>query len=241
MTPHPLAAPLGFLDAHAPIGALALTLGGYLIAQLIWRAGRRNALLNPTLIAVLLIAGLLALSEFRYEDYFAQTTPLSLLLGPAVVGLALPLHRNLLRLRESAGRIGVAVLAGNISASWALFGLTAGLGASRAVMLSLLPKSATTGISTALAADFGGIPAVTAVVTIATGIVTACLAPVLFDRLGITDPVTRGVAYGAAGHGIATARGFQESDLTGSAAALAMGLNGILTCALLPVLLRLFG
>lgn len=47
----------------------------------------------------------------------------------------------------------------------------------------------------------------------------------------------RGFALGVASHGIGTARAFQVSEEAGAFAGLGMGLNGVLTAFVVPILL----
>jgi putative effector of murein hydrolase len=90
-----------------------------------------------------------------------------------------------------------------------------------------------------VAERIGGIPSLTAVLVITTGILGAVTGRYLFDSLRIRDPAIRGFATGITAHGIGTARAFQESEQTGAFAALAMGMNGLITALLLPVLVPL--
>jgi putative effector of murein hydrolase len=115
------------------------------------------------------------------------------------------------------------------------------LGASAPVLASLAPKSATVAVSMGIAAETGGVPAVTAVVTILAGITGAVVAGPVLDGAGVQDPIARGFAMGLASHGIATARAFQEGEAAGTAAGLAMGLNAVVTALLVPLVLRLLG
>jgi len=112
------------------------------------------------------------------------------------------------------------------------------LGASLPTQLSLAPKSVTTPIAMGIAERLGGIPSLTAVMVIVTGILGAAGGRYVFDALRVRDPAVRGFAMGVASHGIGTARAFQVSELSGAFAALAMGLNGALTALLLPLLAR---
>jgi putative effector of murein hydrolase len=111
------------------------------------------------------------------------------------------------------------------------------LGASSTTLLSIAPKSATAAVSMQIAESSGGIPAVAACLTIITGVVGAVLGPYILTWAGVRSPRARGVALGTASHGIATARAFGESELTGCSASLAMGLNAILTSLLVPLVL----
>jgi predicted murein hydrolase (TIGR00659 family) len=227
------------LLAHRHLFPLLLTLGAYAAAVAVQRLGRRSALLNPTLLAIACVVPALWLLGVDYGDYFSAAQPVHFLLGPAVVALAIPLYRHAGLVRERA----IDLLAGLAVGSFT--GVATGLavawscGVSRAGLLSVAPKSATTAVSMAVSAQIGGIPSVTAVLTISAGITGAVVSTYLLNALRIRDPAVRGFSMGLASHGIATARAFQESDTAGTFAGLAMGLNAIATAILVPIMLRL--
>ena len=223
------------------VPALVLTLGAYAAAHALWRRCGRHPLANPTLLAIAAVVAALLLLRIPYAGYFADAQPMHLLLGPAVVALAVPLHRHAPLLRGRATALAAALAAGSVAAAALGVGLALVLGATGPALASLAPRSATTAVSMAISAQVGGIPALTAVLTIATGITGAVLGPAVLNALGVRDPVARRFALGTASHGIATARAFQEGEAAGSAAGLAMGLNAVLTALLVPQLLRLLG
>jgi putative effector of murein hydrolase len=107
------------------------------------------------------------------------------------------------------------------------------------MLVSLAPRSATTAVSIAIAAQIGGIPAVTAVLTILTGISGALIGGYVLNAMRVADPIARGFSMGLASHGIATARAFQESEVAGTFSGLAMALNAVATAILTPLLVRL--
>jgi putative effector of murein hydrolase len=113
------------------------------------------------------------------------------------------------------------------------------LGAKKATLLSLAPKSVTTPIAMGIAEKIGGLPSLTAVLVVCTGIVGAVLAKYVLDALSIADHAVRGFAVGVAAHGIGTARAFQVSEEAGAFAGLAMGLNGAVTALMVPLALWL--
>lgn len=228
-----------WLALHRPLGGLALTLGAYALGHALWQRGGRHPLLNPTLLGIAAVAGALLALHMDSGHYFEDARPVHLLLGPAVVALAVPLHRHLPALRARAGALAAALLGGSLCAIVSALAVAGWLGAAQPVLLSLAPKSATAAVSMAVSAEIGGLPALTAVVTIIAGIAGALVAPPLLDALGVRDAIARGFGMGLASHGIATARAFQESEAAGTAAGLAMGLNAVLTALLVPLLLRL--
>jgi predicted murein hydrolase (TIGR00659 family) len=225
--------------AHDPILWLTLTIGAYAAGVALQRLCGRHPALNPTLIAIAIVATALLLLHADYPSYFVAAQPIHLLLGPAVVALAVPLYRHITLVCERAALLVAALLVGSITAI--VSSVIAGwfLGLPRADLLSLAPKSATAAVSMAVAGKIGGIPAVTAVLTILTGISGAVVAPFLLNALRIHDPAARGFGMGLASHGIATARAFQESETAGTFSGLAMALNAVATSILAPLLVRL--
>ena len=215
---------------------LPLTLAIYFAASETYRISGKEPLLNPTLLTIGTVCAVLICFNVRYADYFESVRILHYLLGTAVVALAIPLHRNLQRLMCRWRGITVSLIAGSLTSIISGLLIAKSLGASGSTLLSIAPKSATAAVSMEIARGIGGIPAVTAALTILTGIVGAVLGPYVLTWCGVHSPAARGVALGTASHGIATARAFSESELTGCSASLAMGLNAILTALLVPLI-----
>src|SRR5574338_656371 len=229
----------------SPLLWLALTLVIYAIAHDLQQRARGHPLVNPVLISVVLLVGLLSLTATPYQRYFDGAQFVHFLLGPATVALAIPLHGQLPRLVAVWRPIAAALLAGSATAALSAYALAGMLGASSATMLSLAPKSVTTPIAMGIAERIGGLPSLTAVLVILTGIVGAVCASGWLRLLRIRDDTATGFALGLACHGIGTARAFQISERAGAFAALAMGVNGLLTAVALPLVLpwieRMFG
>jgi uncharacterized membrane protein YeaQ/YmgE (transglycosylase-associated protein family) len=155
----------------------------------------------------------LLLLHTDYPGYFVAAQPIHLLLGPAVVALAVPLYRHITLVRERAALLVAALLVGSMTA--VIGSVIAGwlLGLPRAELLSLAPKSATAAVSMPVAGKIGGIPAVTAVLTILTGITGAVVAPLLLNALRIRDPAARGFGMGLASHGTRIPGGRDSRDV----------------------------
>jgi putative effector of murein hydrolase len=134
--------------------------------------------------------------------------------------------------------LGVALLAGCATGILSAIGIGWLLGASDVVLLSLAPKSVTTPIAMGIAEQVGGLPTLTAVLVILTGIVGAVSGPLVLDILRIREPGARGFAMGLASHGLGTARSFQMGEEAGAFSGLAMGLNGALTAVLVPLIVH---
>jgi predicted murein hydrolase (TIGR00659 family) len=174
-----------------------------------------------------------------YPAYFEGAQFVHFLLGPATVALAVPLYAQFDKLRRLLLPLGGALVAGSVTAIVSVLAIGWALGASDATLLSLVPKSVTAPIAMGITEKLGGIPSLTAVLVILTGISGAVMAKYVLDALRIRDFGVRGFAVGVAAHGIGTARAFQVSEEAGAFAGLGMGLNGLLTAVLVPVVVSL--
>ena len=224
-----------------PLLGLTATLLIYHAAFLIYQRSGFHPLANPVAMAVIALGTLLWATGIPYARYFEGAQFVHFLLGPATVALAVPLFEQLDRLKRLWLPMLGALVVGTLAATASAIGIGWALGASRAILASLAPKSVTTPVAMGIAEKIGGLPSLTAVLVVSTGIVGAASARFLFDALRIHDPMVRGFALGTAAHGIGTARAFQVSEEAGAFAGLAMGLNGALTAVLVPILARLFG
>lgn len=222
--------------AQEPLAALTATLVAWLIAVKLHELAGRHPLANPVLIAVALLAGGLLVSGVAYRDYFAGAQFVHFLLGPATVALAIPLYRQFALVRRSAAAAIASVVTGGIFAAAAGVGIALALGAAPEVTASLAPRSVTTPVAMGIAERIGGLPSLTAVVVILSGIVGAALGPLVLNIAGVTDWRARGLAIGTAAHGIGTARALSVNATAGAFSGLAMGLNALATALLLPLL-----
>lgn len=227
--------------AEQPLLWLAITVLAYWLAHRAYLASGEFPLLHPVLVAVALLVALLLATGTRYETYFDGAQFAHFLLGPATVALAVPLYRQAHHLRRLWLPLGVALLAGSATAVGSALAIGWLLGLPPAMLVSLLPKSVTTPIAMGIAEQVGGLPSLTAVLVILTGITGAVIGVPLLRALGEHDPATKGYAVGVAAHGLGTARAFQHSEAAGAFAGLGMGLNGALTALLVPLAVWLFG
>ena len=224
----------------SPLLALTLTLVAYQFGIWLHLKSGRNPLVNPVLLAVIAIVTLLSLSGTSYSTYFEGAQFVHFLLGPATVALAVPLYQQLHLVRRSATAILVAVLCGSITAGISAVGISWALGASRETVLSLAPKSATTPVAMGVSEQIGGLPSLTAVAVILTGILGAMAGQGVLRLMKIQDDRAIGVAIGVTAHGIGTARALQTRTVAGAFSGLAMGLNAIATAVLIPAIVNMF-
>ena len=226
-----------------PLFGLTSTLVVYLLVQATYVRLGSPPWANPVMWSVLVIAGGLLVTRVDYPTYFAGAQFIHFLLGPAVVALAWPLWLRRAQLRARFGRILLAALLGG-AASASAMALGWALGLPHDVVLSLAPKSVTAPVAMGIAEKIGGIPALSAVFAVLTGMVGALSGKYLFDALRIPTTAegyaARGFALGTAAHGIGAARSLQVNADAGAYAGLALGLQVVLAALLMPLVFRLF-
>lgn len=224
----------------SPLLFLTLTLAAFQAGSWVYQRSGHKPFLNPVMTAVILLVAILTLTGTPYPVYFEGAQFVHFLLGPATVALAIPLYRQFDRVRRSALALITSLVCGSLTAIGTAVGLGWLLGASRETLLSLAPKSVTAPVAMGITEQLGGLPSLTAVLVILTGILGAVIGPMVLNLLGVRDWRARGLALGTASHGIGTARALQVNELAGAFSGLAMGLNALATAILLPLLWRLF-
>lgn len=226
---------------ESPLLWLTITLCVYWLAQKIYVRLGQFALLNPVLVSVTMLVAILAATRTPYDDYFDGAQFIHFLLGPATVALAVPLARQAGELRRHWLPITLALGAGSLTAVGSAMAIGWALGLDPQTLLSMLSKSVTTPIAMGVTEQIGGLPSLTAVLVIFTGIIGAVIGMPLLRLIRVRDPAAKGLAMGVAAHGIGTARAFEHGERAGAYAGLGMGLNGAVTALLVPLLVWLFG
>lgn len=222
-----------------PLFLLPLTILFYLAG--VWLQRRtRSPLANPTLIGIVLVGITLGLLHISYTQYFSSVQLLHFLLGPATVALAIPMVQSLEHLRRGLLPTLAALFAGALTGAISSYGLVRLCGGSHLLALSMMPKSLTTPIAMGVADNIGGIASLTAVFAIVAGILTAIFLPMLLRALRIQHPAATGLAAGTAGSGIAAASVIPLGPVPAAFAGIAIGVNGLMTAMLAPLLVRLF-
>lgn len=224
-----------YLNA-SPLFHLTLTLCAFQAANWLFERAGRTALLNPVLVAVLLIVGVLTVTDTDYATYFDGAQFVHFLLGPATVALAIPLYRQWHYVRSSALAIVVSLGCGSLAAAGSAVATVWLAGGTAELMATIAPKSVTAPVAMAISQQLGGLPSLTAVLVIVSGIFGAMFGPWIMTLCGVTDWRARGLAMGTSSHGIGTARALSVNETAGAFSGLAMGLNALATALLLPVI-----
>lgn len=223
---------------HHPLFGIGITLGAYQVAMAAYER-TRWVFLQPVLVSMLTVIGILLLSGLSFAEYKNSVAALTLLLGPATVALAVPLYLNLRRIRQLFWPIVITLALAGTFATVMGVGLAWVFGAEHIMLMSMAPKSVTSPIAMLVADQIGGIAALAAVFVMITGVIGAIVGPSILRLCRVHHPAAQGLALGITAHAVGTARALQDSDEAGAFAALAMSLMGVITAVLLPLAIAL--
>lgn len=218
---------------------LGLTIAVYLLAKRIY-ASSGKMYTSPLIITPLLIIAFLLMTGNSYESYNAGGKWLSDLLQPATIAFAIPLHKNFKVLKKHAAEIAAGVLSGTVIAVISSMLLAKWLHLSGDLATSLVPRSVTTPIAMSISQSIGGVPSITAVFVILTGVLGTMMGPSVLRLFRIDNEIARGVSLGTAAHGTGTSKAFELSSLTGTISSIAMILTALFSIGLAPALLAVF-
>lgn len=218
---------------------LGLTLLVYLLAKRIYaRSGKMYA--SPLIITPLIVIGFLLVTGIPYDSYNAGGKWLTNLLQPATIAFAIPLHKNFKVLKKHAAEIAAGVLSGTVIAVLSSMLLSKWLHLSGELATSLVPRSVTTPIAMSISQSIGGVPSITAVFVILTGVLGTMMGPSVLRLFRIDNEIARGVSLGTAAHGTGTSKAFEFSSLTGTISSISMILTALFSIGLAPALLTVF-
>ena len=195
----------------------------------------RFPLLNPVLITILVLIGLLIILDVPYATFKKSSQMINFLLGPSVVALGYILHKQIHYLKGNVVSVLTSITVGAVVGIASILLVGKLFGADQTLIASLAPKSVTTPIAMALSESNGGIPALTAVVVVVAGVMGSIIAPPIMNWLGIKSPIAKGIALGASSHGVGTATAIQMGAIEGALSGLAIGIMGTITSLLLPL------
>jgi len=193
------------------------------------------AALNPLLIGMLLSMLTLKVLHIDYEVFHIGGSMITFFVGPATVAMVVGLYKNIALLRRYWFAVLMGVLAGTLTSLATGFLFSRVFRFDDRLLVSLLPKSITTAIGVAVSAESGGYEAITIFAIIITGLVGAMLSPLIFRRLKVTHPVSRGIALGTASHAIGTATALELGEKEGAMSGLAIAISGIVSVVLIPL------
>ena len=222
----------GFLSGSAAWGVL-LTLAAFALGTLINKTTGK-AIFNPLLLGSIFVILFLSLLNISYADYKASAAPVNYLLLPATISLAIPLYEKWDLLKENAAAIIAGISVGTLVSLGSVLALALAMGLTREQYATLLPKSVTTAISMNVAAELGGIAALTGAVVILTGIAGNLLAEVPMPTPFAMGSVIWKILQTTSAHAVGTSKALQMGEVEGAMSGLSIAVAGVLTAVLCP-------
>ena len=194
------------------------------------------ALLHPLLVSIPVLIGVMQMLDLPYDTFREGSRIINFLLGPAVVALGYKLWEQAEYLKRHAVSILTSVFVGSVVGIVSVICIARWMGADHVLIATLEPKSVTTPIAMDVAEKAGGIPAIAAVIVIVVGIFGGIVGPFVLNKLNIDSKIARGLSLGACAHGLGTARAMELGALEGAISGLAIGLMGLMTAILVPII-----
>jgi putative effector of murein hydrolase len=181
------------------------------------------------LISIVITILVLVVADVDYDTYDAGAKYLSWFLTPATVCLAIPLYEQWQLLKRHWRAVLLGILAGVFTSMGTVFVLSLLLGLSHQEYVTLLPKSITTAIGMGLSEELGGYVTITVAVIVVTGVLGNIMGEAICKIFRITDPIAKGLSFGASAHAIGTAKAMELGEVEGAMSSLAIAVTGLLT------------
>lgn len=220
---------------NSPLFGITLSLIAFETGTLISKKWKYS-ILNPLLIANVLIVGFLLITGVSLESYKVGGDYISLLLTPATVVLAVPLYRQLLSLKKYWKPILAGIFVGSFVSMACVLICGKLLGLSRVLIMSLLPKSITIPMGSVVSEQIGGIPSVTIIAIVVTGIVGAVAAVPVCKLCRIRHKIAQGVSIGTSSHALGTTKAMEIGEIQGAMSSLSIGIAGVFTAIVAPII-----
>ncbi len=207
---------------------VAISLVGYVIGVQL-KKKFKLAVLNPLMISIIFVVGVVLLFKLDYPSYKKQAEILNYLLTPATIALAIPLYQQLSLLRKNLLAVICGIISGVFASMSSVIAMSVLFSLSHEDFVTLLPKSITTAIGMGVSEELGGIQTITVAVIIVTGVLGNVIGEGVCKLFRITEPISRGLALGTAAHAIGTAKALEMGEIEGAMSSLSIAVAGLLT------------
>jgi len=201
------------------------------------------SLFHPLLLAPILLIVLISVTNVSANQYLNDTKWLTHLLGPATVAFAVPIYKNMGIIKKYIGTIVISITFGTLIAIFSSYGLSKLLHLKYDFIISILPRSITTPIAIEVSKEIGGLPTLTTVFVIITGVVGGIVGPAVIKSLSIKTPIAKGLALGMGAHGVGTNKAMEYGKTEATFSSLAMIFAALITliwgALLIPSLMSL--
>lgn len=220
---------------HSKLFLITLSVAVYYASQLLYKR-LRWTILNPILVAVVVIIAVLLLLDVSFEEYYAANEVLNFLLGVSVVSLGYLLYDNIEQIRGRERAILFSTFVGSFVGVASVVVLGRLMNADQTIICSIAPKSVTMPIAIALSEYTGGNPSLTSIAVIFAGIFGSVVGPSMLRLMGVHSPIAVGLALGSGSHAVGTARAMELGAVQGAVSGAAIGLMGVFTSLAIPII-----
>ncbi|MCT4632160.1 MAG: LrgB family protein [Firmicutes bacterium] len=217
------------------LSMVAMTVIFYILSTVIYKKFK-TPLLNPILVSTIFIIATLMFAGMDYEAYDMGGRHIKFFLGPSIVILAIPLHRQFHILKKSYKPILGGIITGIIVSFITVVGLSKLFNLNRELMLSIVPKSITTPMGILVTSEIGGLESITIASIILTGIIGAVLAPTVMKVFRIKNNVAVGIGIGTSSHAVGTSKAVEMGEVEGAMSSLSIAVAGLITVLLTPLI-----
>ncbi|EKS69307.1 MULTISPECIES: LrgB family protein [Caballeronia] len=216
-------------------GCFVLTVALYFAAKHLYARFRRPWL-TPLLAVPAVLAVIVVIARIPYSVYYTDTRWLMWLLGPATVAFAVPIYeyRELIKRHWISLTVGVTV--GILVAVGGSLALAKLLHLSPELQRSLATRSVSTPFALAVSDKIHAPKDLTALFVIATGVCGMLFGEIVLALVPLRTRLARGALFGAAAHGVGTAKARELGSEEGVVASLTMMIAGVVMVLLAPVL-----
>jgi Putative effector of murein hydrolase len=223
---------------ESPVFGIGISLLTFYAGGLLYKK-TGSPLMNPLVLSMLMIIALLLSFHISFEDYNRGGQFISFFLGPATVILAVPLYKKISLLKENVVPILAGISIGSAAGIASIIVMCKMFGLDELISISMIPKSVTTPIGIEISNQLGGLPSITVAAIVFTGIAGVLLGPMVCKLFKIDDKVAIGVAIGTSSHALGTTKAVELGETEGAMSGLAIGIAGLVTVFLAPVLAKL--
>lgn len=221
----------------SPLVSILISLVAYQTGVFIYKK-TKITLLNPLLLGIIFVISILVIFDIPLNDYNKGTEIITFFLAPATVVLAVPLYNQIETLKKNIVPILFGITIGSASAILSVIFLSKLVNLEKNVLISILPKSITTAIGIEITKALNADTALTIVAIVSTGIVGAAIGPTICKWSKIDNSIAKGVAIGTASHAVGTSKAIEIGEVEGAMSGLAIGIAGIITVFLIPLLIN---
>ncbi|WP_207205287.1 LrgB family protein [Methanolobus psychrotolerans] len=223
---------------RSPLFGISISLLTFYAGSLLYKK-TGSSLMNPLVLSMVMIIVLLLSFHISFDDYNRGGQFISFFLGPATVILAVPLYRKINLLKENVVPILAGISIGSVAGIVSIIVMCKIFGFDELISVSMIPKSVTTPIGIEISSQLGGLPSITVAAIVFTGVAGVLLGPAVCKLFRIDDKVAVGVAIGTSSHALGTTKAVELGETEGAMSGLAIGIAGLMTVFLAPLLAKL--